>query len=80
MVFQQDVQYCSDVLCGADPDVGFLLFLIRKKGSIIVKLGVRSLGVELWKVFRSVAPYLVRRVEDGVVYLLPFEVIVQLGR
>ena len=79
-VLKHYVQLGSYVLCSEDLDVGLLLLLVGEQCSVVVQFRVGRLCVVLRKVFRSVAPYLIRGIEDGVLLFLPLEVIVQFDR
>ena len=79
-VLKEDIELRGNVLCRAYPDAGLFLVLVGEQGAPIAELRVRSLGVELREGLRSVGVQVVRSVEDGVVYLLSLEIVVELGR
>ena len=79
-VLKEDIELRGNVLCRAHSDAGLFLVLVGEQGSPIAELRVRSLGVELREGLRSVGVQVVRSVEDGVVYLLSLEIVVELGR
>ena len=76
MIFKVQVQRRSDVLGRKNLYVLFLLFLVGEEGSPVGEFRIWRLGIVVWKRFRTVIVALVRRIEDGIVCLFSFKIVV----